>query len=122
MNESQPTQTQATAPIPIAEANLFLPRGRIGICSMLFRWIVCFCLLAVTGLLTRQMPDDLRQAVSVCIAYPVKAFTVITGIKRAHDMGYSAWGVILLAILPILFLLPGAKQSNQYGTVPTRWL
>ena len=101
---------------------MFLPRGRIGICSMLFRWIVCFCILAGTGLLLQQAPESSRYLISACVGYPVYAFMIITGIKRAHDMGYSAWGVILLSLLPILFLLPGAKQSNEYGPIPARWL
>ena len=111
MNQSPTTQTQAAPANPIAEPNVFLPRGRIGVCSMLFRWMVCFCLLAGTGLLLQPTPES-----------PVWVFMIITGIKRAHDMGYSAWGVILLSLLPILFLLPGAKQSNAYGPIPARWL
>ncbi len=89
---------------------------------MLFRWVVCFCILATTGLLLQQTAESSRFVISAGISYPVFAFMIITGIKRAHDMGYSAWGVILLSLLPILFLLPGAKQSNQYGPVPTRWI
>ncbi len=63
-----------------------------------------------------------RYLISACVAYPVYAFMIITSIKRAHDMGYSAWGVIFLSLLPILYLLPGEKQSNEHGPVPTRWI
>ena len=122
MNESPTGQTQAVTPPPIAEPNVFLPHGRIGVCSMLFRWVVCFLILAGAGLLLQQAPESYRYLLSGCVAYPVYAFMLITGIKRGHDMGYSAWGVILLSLLPILFLLPGAKQSNEYGPIPTRWL
>lgn len=120
MNESSTAHIPPAT--PAAEPNVFLPRGRIGICSMLFRWFICFCILAGTGFLLRQAPESSRDLISACVAYPVYAFMIITGIKRAHDMGYSAWGVIFLSLLPILFLLPGAKQSNAYGPVPTQWI
>lgn len=122
MNQSPTTQTQAAPANPIAEPNVFLPRGRIGVCSMLFRWMVCLCLLAGTGLLLQPTPESSSDLLFACVLYPVWVFMIITGIKRAHDMGYSAWGVILLSLLPILFLLPGAKQSNAHGPIPARWL
>lgn len=101
---------------------MFLPRGRIGVCSMLFRGVVCFVIIGGTGFLQQHVPESSRYLISTCIGYPIYAFMLITGIKRGHDMGYSAWGVILLSLLPILFFLPGAKQSNEYGPIPTHWL
>ena len=89
---------------------------------MLFRWVVCVLIIVAGGLLLREAPESSRYLISACIGYPVKALMVITGIKRGHDMGYSAWGVILLSLLPFLFLLPGDAQSNKYGPVPSRWI
>jgi hypothetical protein len=122
MTESPPTLAQATAPSPVAEPNVFLPRGRIGVCSMVFRWTVCFGLLAAAGFLLRQAPEGSRHLISACVSYIIWAFMIITGIKRAHDMGYSAWGVLFLSVLPFLYLLPGEKTANKYGAVPSRWV
>lgn len=78
-----------------------------------------------TGLLLQHGPESFRYLISECLVYLVcfvYTFMIITGIKRAHDMGYSAWGAILLSLLPILLFLPGVKQDNEHGPIPTRWI
>ena len=89
---------------------------------MLFRWFLWLLLMAGTGLLLPSLPEASRETVSALISYPAFILLIIMAIKRGHDMGYSAWGVIFLVLLPILLLLPGENQPNKYGAVPTRKL
>ena len=120
-SESQAIQAAAPSQLS-AERHILLPHGRIGVLSMLFRWFLWFLLMLGTGLLLPTFPESSRQLVSALISYPAFALLVVTAIKRGHDMGYSAWGVIILTLLPFLLLLPGDKQPNKYGPVPTRKL
>jgi uncharacterized membrane protein YhaH (DUF805 family) len=122
MNTAIPAiQVTAAHQLP-AERHILLPHGRIGVLSMLFRWFLWYMLMLGTGLLLQSIPEPSRYLVSAIISYPAFALLIVTAIKRGHDMGYSAWGVIILALLPILLLLPGDKQPNKYGPVPTRKL
>jgi hypothetical protein len=121
--DTSSTETTTVAPPPLmAEPSVFLPRGRIGVCSMFFRWLISAVVIGALGILLRGNPESSQDVIYACIGYPIYAFMLINGIKRAHDMGYSAWGVILLGLLPFLFPLPGDKESNKYGSVPKRWL
>ncbi len=88
---------------------------------MLFRWCICFAGFAGLGFLGQHFP----AATSVLSVFGVSllwGFILISGIKRGHDMGYPSVAIILLASLPILLFLPGAKDSNRFGPAPTRWL
>ncbi len=121
MNSELPAIEPATSPSP-AERHILLPYGRIGVLSMLFRWFLWFLLMLVTGLLLPSFPESSRWLISALISYPAFALLLVTAIKRGHDMGYSAWGVIILVVFPPLLLLPGQKQPNEYGPIPTRKL
>ena len=89
---------------------------------MLFRWTLWFLTMLFTGFVLRYVPESARDVVSGVISFSAWVLIIITAIKRGHDMGYSAWGVIILLLLPFLLLLPGDTQPNQYGPVPTRKL
>ena len=109
-------------PVLSSERSVFLPHGRIGVLSMLFRWFVWFLLVLGTGFLLPRFPESSQNLFVAVVLYPGYVLLFITAIKRGHDMGYSAWGVIILLMLPVLLLLPGDKQPNRYGPVPTRKL
>jgi uncharacterized membrane protein YhaH (DUF805 family) len=89
---------------------------------MLFRWFMSVVIIGVVGILVQNVSEEGQDLAYACVGFPIYAFMLFTGIKRSHDMGYSAWGFILLSLLPLLFLLPGDKRSNKYGPKPTRWL
>jgi hypothetical protein len=120
--QSNSTTEQVAPKIEFAEPSVFLPKGRIGVLSMLFRWTLWFLAMLFAGFVLRYVPESARDVVSGVISYSAWALIIITAIKRGHDMGYSAWGVIILLLLPFLLLLPGDKQPNQFGPVPTRKL
>jgi uncharacterized membrane protein YhaH (DUF805 family) len=109
--------SQATNPEP----RFFLPRGRIGVRSMLVRSLACYLPLVFLGFLLRAISIEAGHTLSAVVTYPLVGFMIIMGIKRAHDMEYSGWAVIILGAVPCLLLLPGTNGPNRFGPPPTRW-
>jgi uncharacterized membrane protein YhaH (DUF805 family) len=113
--------SSATSQAANPEPQFFLPRGRIGVRSMLVRGLTCYLVLLILGSLLRTMSAEIGRELSIVLTYLLAAFMCITSIKRAHDMDYSGWAVFWLSILPFVLLLPGTKGPNQFGPPPARW-
>ncbi len=103
-----------------SEPSIFLPYGRIGRVSYGFRWSAVLSGFCLVGWLDAVTVGSGLGALIRGSIYPLFAFMLITSIKRLHDIGYSAWAVILLGpIVPLLLLLPGEPNTNSYGDPPS---
>lgn len=103
------------------ERSIFPPRGRIGRVTYATRRAVALLACYFAGWLRAIAQGSGFQPLATCLICVVFAFMVVTSLKRLHDMGYSAWAVIILGgIFPLLALLPGEQGSNAYGNPPLK--
>lgn len=126
MNQFAPPRAHvadAPAATAVAELKLFSAQGRIGrlrylaystVASMIYSVLlsVLFALFAGSEMLT----------VATWLAViAVLWFSVITGIKRCHDINISGWWSATL-IVPVITLVwmfaPGSKGENRFGPPP----
>ncbi len=78
------------------EIQLWSPSGRIG----RLRYLAYFTgsmLLAgvVAGLLGAVLDPTLAGIVAILLYVAVTVYSIITAIKRSHDMNWSGWSVLL---------------------------
>jgi len=96
----------------------------------LFIWLIaaivgCGILLVTVALLTNselhtgRTQYPLPQALCLILATVMILRAVVS---RFHDIGWSAWAVLLMFIPPVgglvllfLLIMPGQKQPNAYG-------
>ena len=105
------------------ELKLFSSEGRIGrlrylaysMGASLVHTAVALGLTFALGTSTGAM------LVSFALIGVVLWFSVITGIKRCHDMDISGWWTVTI-IIPLIALLwifiPGTKGANRFGAPP----
>lgn len=113
-----------TQPAATAELKLFSARGRIGRLRYLAYSTGATLVYSVAlGLLAATIMTNLTAAEVVAYAayIPLLWFTIITGIKRCHDIGISGWWA-LTVIIPVIALVwlfvPGNKGENRFGPPP----
>lgn len=77
--------------------------------------------LAGLGAAVVSLNGTLLTIVQIALYIAVMVFTVLTCIKRCHDLNISGWWCLTL-IVPILGLLflfvPGTKGGNRFGPPP----
>lgn len=107
----------------VAELKLFSAKGRIGRLRYLAYGsgagiVYNLVVLALTVGLART------NVLAVALIAPLLAllwFTVITGIKRCHDIDISGWWSVTL-IVPVIVLawmfMPGSRGANRFGPPP----
>ncbi len=123
-------QAQVGETLPeYCELNLFGIEGRIGRVRYL-GWSMGLTLLAlpVLGLVfagAMMISQVLAIALMVIGWIALMVVSVGFGAKRLHDLGWSAWLLLLLlvpivgSVFPLLMLiLPGTPGANRYGSPP----
>ncbi|MDR7335697.1 DUF805 domain-containing protein [Roseateles asaccharophilus] len=108
----------------VGELKLFSSQGRIGrlrylayatAAGIVYNILISGLTMALVGNMTAFM-----AAVGVLFLVFLW-FSVITGIKRCHDMGISGWWTATLIIPVIAFawmFWPGTKGANRFGPPP----
>jgi len=100
--------------------------GRIGRVRYLAYLMVGYLVFLIGGgILAAIVGAASNVYVGVGVFYvaliPYLVFSVMCGIQRAHDMGWSGWTVLLLLIPLVAFVWmfnPGTKGANRYGAPP----
>ena len=104
------------------EIRMWSPGGRIGRLRYLAYFTGSMLLAgAVAGLLGAVLDPTLAGIVGIVLYAAVTVYSIITAIKRSHDMNWSGWSV-LLALIPPLGLVwvfkSGTRGTNNYGAPP----
>ena len=105
------------------ELNLFSSKGRIGRLRYLAYATGASLIHGAVSLgLTFALGNSTGFVVFGLAAFAVALwFTVITGIKRCHDMDMSGWWTVTVFI-PLIALIwifvPGSKGANRFGPPP----
>ena len=86
----------------------------IGFLINVATWAVSLALLAVA--------PGMAFFITLLGWLPILWYSIITGIKRAHDFNASGWTSII-SLIPVLgtlifCLIPGTQGSNSYGAPP----
>jgi len=130
---SEPTMNQYAPPLAhvadapstaVGELNLFSPQGRIGRLRYLAYGAGAGIIynVAITVLTLALGVGSGVFSVAAIVAFcAVLWFSVITGIKRCHDMGISGWWSVTLIIPFIVFawvFWPGTDGDNRFGPRP----
>lgn len=106
-----------------AELKLFSAQGRVGRLRYLaYSTGASLVYSLLIGLLGATLAGTSTATTITLLAYvPLLWFTVITGIKRCHDIGISGWWSLTL-IIPLIALVwifvPGNKGVNRFGPPP----
>lgn len=124
-----PPQAQLGEPLPeFGELKVFTSNGRIGRLRYLAWQLVLglsmipLALLAVAGATVAPWVGiSLLLVIATCLII----VSVLIGIQRLHDMGWSGW-LILLYLVPLvggllpflLMLVSGSQGANRYGPPP----
>lgn len=127
MNQYAPPQTDVRDVAPgagVGELKLFSHKGRIGRLRYL-------AYSAGSGVLYNISVFVLALGLAGSVAGMTLAiygtfavllwFSVITGIKRCHDMDISGWWAVTILIPLIAFawiFWPGSKEANRFGPPP----
>lgn len=104
------------------EINLWSAEGRIGRLRYLaYNFAPALLVGAVSGLMTVAVDPGTAGILTLLLYIPLLWFSIVTGIKRSHDMNWTGWS-ILLTIIPLVALIwvfkPGSDGSNDYGAPP----
>lgn len=124
LNQFAPPRAHvADAPIVTAELKLFSAKGRIGrlrylaystSASVIYTAVLTMLTVALTG-------SEVLSVITFLAAVAVIWFSIITGIKRCHDINISGWWSVT-TIVPIIalvwMLVPGSKGENRFGPPP----
>ena len=111
-------------PTAAAELRLFSAQGRIGRLRYLAYSTGASVLYNIAlGLLVFSFGEGTTGAM-IGVVLPILAliwFSVITGIKRCHDIDISGWWTLTVIIPVIAFVwlfVPGSKGANRFGPPP----
>jgi uncharacterized membrane protein YhaH (DUF805 family) len=106
------------------ELKLFSAKGRIGRLRYLaYAMGASIIHGALIGVATIALMENTLayMAFSVVALLAVLWFSVITGIKRCHDLDMTGWWTVTI-IIPVIALLwifvPGTKGANRFGPPP----
>ncbi len=109
-----------------AELNYFSANGRIGRLRYLAYLVgIGFLINLVVGVISAVfigINPALGFVVSLIGWIPLLWFSIICGIKRAHDFNASGW-MSIVSLIPfigtlIFALVPGSQDGNNYGPPP----
>ncbi|QRY81114.1 DUF805 domain-containing protein [Pseudomonas sp. PDNC002] len=124
-----PPQAQVGEQLPeFGELNVFTTEGRIGRVrylgwSMAIMLISMPLFLIVAGLYAVSSTLGILLGVVALIGFLI--VSVMIGAQRLHDIGWSAW-LLLLNLVPfigsvfplLMLLIPGTAGANRYGPPP----
>lgn len=108
--------------------HMFNARGRINRTTFLLGNLIISALAlplyAIDETKLEQLESNLLIGVlAFVLVVAAIYFSICLFLRRLHDLGLSAW-FVLLAILPggqfVLLILPGQKQKNNYGERHTK--
>ena len=104
------------------EIRMWSPSGRIGRLRYLAYFTGSMVLAgAVAGLLGAVLDPVLAGIVAIVLYVAVTVYSVVTAIKRSHDMDWSGW-TVFLTLIPLVGLIwvfkPGSAGTNSYGAPP----
>lgn len=106
----------------VGELKLFSSQGRIGRLRYLAYGIgASLVYQALVGVSAASLSPAFTGLLMLAAFAVYLWFTVITGIKRCHDLGMSGWWA-LTVIIPVIALIwlfvPGNQDANRYGPPP----
>lgn len=108
----------------VGELKLFSAQGRIGRLRYLaYATVASLIHGMVAGVMTVALASSTTAltVVSLLALAALLWFSVITSIKRCHDMGISGWWT-LTAIIPVIafawIFWPGSRGANRFGPPP----
>ncbi|WP_374436271.1 DUF805 domain-containing protein [Inhella sp.] len=120
LNQFAPPRAQVAdmqSPEGVGELKLFSHQGRIG----RLRYLAYITGAALLFQLLAVGMGAIGPFIALLGLIPYIWFTVITGIKRCHDINISGWWSIT-AIIPVIGLIwifvPGSKSANRFGPPP----
>lgn len=125
----EPPKAELETTPAFAELNWKSPRGRIGrlrymawSCVLTVVFIPAFAVFAVLGYSLSSVMAMIAAAISGVIALVVG---MRIGAQRLHDIGWSAWWLLLMLVplannlFPLLLMLvPGNLGANRFGPPP----
>jgi len=110
-------------PAPAAELKLFSAQGRIGRLRYLaYSTSATVVYSIVLGALLAALGETTVATLTTVLAViALLWFTLLTGIKRCHDIGISGWwaATFIIPIISLVWLfVPGNKGENRFGPPP----
>jgi len=104
------------------EIQMWSASGRIGRLRYLAYFTGSMLLAgAVAGLLGAILDQALAGIAAIALYVAVTVYSIITSIKRSHDMDWSGW-TVLLTLIPLVGLIwvfkSGTPGPNSYGAPP----
>jgi len=104
------------------ELNLWSAKGRIGRLRYLAYGAGAALLIgAFSGAMTAVLGASAAGTLTLLLYIPLFWFSIITGIKRSHDMNWNGW-TVLLTLIPFVALIwifkSGTPGTNDYGAPP----
>jgi len=126
MNQYAPPRAQVEdmqTTTEVGELKMFSPQGRIGRLRYLAYGAGAGILYNIAiSALTIGLAGSNALFVAIIALFAVMLwFSVITGIKRCHDMDISGWWSLTLIIPIIVFawiFWPGSRGANRFGAPP----
>lgn len=124
-----PPQAQLSASTgEYAELKLWGVDGRIGRMRYLaWSMVLVLCCIPVlfVGAVITSISDTLGSILLFAAGAAMMAAMVMIAAKRLHDLGWSAW-LVLLSLVPLvntifsilLMVMPGNSEANLYGPPP----
>lgn len=131
-NEASPYATpkaQVAEELPAyAELKFFSVAGRIGRLRYLAWSAACFLAglpLFLIATLLMGMSPVLGGLLIAAIAIAAIVVSLLIGVQRLHDIGWSGW-LLLLNLVPVvggvfallMLVVPGTAEANRYGPPP----
>ncbi|QLC72592.1 DUF805 domain-containing protein [Pseudomonas sp. LPB0260] len=110
------------------ELNVFSLEGRIGRLRYLaWSLVLSLCVAGIMGVvaIAANISETLGLVLAVSVVLGTLVVSVQIGAQRLHDIGWSAW-LLLLNLLPlvnslfwlVLLIVPGSAGANRYGPPP----
>jgi len=105
------------------EIKLWSAQGRIGRLRYLAYTTAATLITVLAGGIVAAVLIPMIGPSSVTIIYaPLAIFSILTLIKRSHDMNWSGWTCLIAMFIPfaglIWFFKSGSESTNDYGAPP----
>lgn len=126
---SAPQSQVADAYAEVGELNPFGVAGRIGrLRYIAWSFVLMLAMLPVYGIavgVTLGISEALGGVLIFAVVVAAMVFSVMIGVQRLHDIGWSGW-LWLLLLVPLvgtvfailMLVMPGTQGQNNYGPPP----
>jgi uncharacterized membrane protein YhaH (DUF805 family) len=105
----------------VQEIKLWSAAGRIGRLRYLAYTAAASLIVGAVAAAVGAALGPSGNIVLLALYVPLLVFSVLTGIKRSHDMDWSGW-MLLLSIIPLVGLIwifkSGTQGPNRFGAPP----